>query len=354
MRPLVASIDSAVLKHNLAVVRRHAARSRVMAVVKANAYGHGLMRTAAALSGADGFALLELEDAVRLREAGVQQRIVLLEGFFDAGELPILARHGLAPVVHNMEQVEVLEGFPGDARLDVMLKANTGMNRLGLDPSGFAQALERLRRNPCVREITLLTHFADADEARGVGWQLERLRRLSGHGTLPMSLANSAAILRYPETHCDWVRPGIMLYGCSPFSEGVGTESGLKPAMTLESRIIGVQELKAGDEVGYGGAFRAERNMRAGVVACGYADGYPRHAPTGTPIQVAGRMTRTLGRVSMDMLCADLTPVPEAGVGARVVLWGDGVPVERVAAAAGTVGYQLLCAVAPRVRIVEK
>jgi len=354
MRPLVASIDSAALKHNLAVVRRHAPRSRVLAVVKANAYGHGLMRAAAALSGADGFALLELEDAVRLREAGVKQRIVLLEGFFDAGELPILARHGLAPVVHNMEQVEVLEGFPGDARLDVMLKANTGMNRLGLDPSGFARALERLRSNPRVREITLLTHFADADEARGVGWQLERLRRLSGHGTLPMSLANSAAILRYPETHCDWVRPGIMLYGCSPFSEGVGTESGLKPAMTLESRIIGVQELKAGDEVGYGGAFRAERNMRAGVVACGYADGYPRHAPTGTPIQVAGRMTRTLGRVSMDMLCADLTPVPEAGVGARVVLWGDGVPVERVAAAAGTVGYQLLCAVAPRVRIVEK
>ena len=354
MRPLVASIDSAALKHNLAVVRRHAPRSRVLAVVKANAYGHGLMRAAAALSGADGFALLELEDAVRLREAGVKQRIVLHEGFFDAGELPILARHGLAPVVHNMEQVEVLEGFPGDARLDVMLKANTGMNRLGLDPSGFAQALERLRRNPRVREITLLTHFADADEARGVGWQLERLRRLSGHGTLPMSLANSAAILRYPETHCDWVRPGIMLYGCSPFSEGVGTESGLKPAMTLESRIIGVQELKVGDEVGYGGAFRAERNMRAGVVACGYADGYPRHAPTGTPIQVAGRMTRTLGRVSMDMLCADLTPVPEAGVGARVVLWGDGVPVERVAAAAGTVGYQLLCAVAPRVRIVEK
>jgi len=354
MRPLLAAIVSAALRHNLAVVRRHAPRSRVLAVVKANAYGHGLMRAAAALSGADGFALLELEDAVRLREAGFKQRIVLLEGFFDAGELPILVRHGLATVVHNMEQVEVLEGFPGDARLDVMLKANTGMNRLGLDPSGFAQALERLRRNPRVREITLLTHFADADEARGVGWQLERLRRLSGHGTLPMSLANSAAILRYPETHCDWVRPGIMLYGCSPFSEGVGTESGLKPAMTLESRIIGVQELKAGDEVGYGGAFRAERNMRAGVVACGYADGYPRHAPTGTPIQVAGRMTRTLGRVSMDMLCADLTPVPEAGVGARVVLWGDGVPVERVAAAAGTVGYQLLCAVAPRVRIVEK
>jgi alanine racemase len=236
----------------------------------------------------------------------------------------------------------------------VLLKANTGMNRLGLGPSECVQALERLRRNARVGEITLLTHFADADEARGVGWQLERLRRLPGYGSLPCSLANSAAILRYPETHGDWVRPGIMLYGCSPFPEGVGSESGLKPVMTLESRIIAVQELKAGDEVGYGGAFRAERSMRVGVVACGYADGYPRHAPTGTPIQVAGRMTRTLGRVSMDMLCADLTPVPEAGVGARVVLWGEDAPVERVAAAAGTVGYQLLCAVAPRVRIVEK
>ena len=354
MRPLVASIDSAALKHNLAVVRRHAARSRVMAVVKANAYGHGLMRTAAALSGADGFALLELEDAVRLREAGVQQRIVLLEGFFDAGELPLLVRHGLATVVHTMDQVAALDGLPGGAKLDVLLKANTGMNRLGLGPSECVQALERLRRNARVGEITLLTHFADADEARGVGWQLERLRRLPGYGSLPCSLANSAAILRYPETHGDWVRPGIMLYGCSPFPEGVGSESGLKPVMTLESRIIAVQELKAGDEVGYGGAFRAERSMRVGVVACGYADGYPRHAPTGMPVMVAGRMTRTLGRVSMDMLCADLTAMPEAGVGSRVVLWGEGVPVERVAEAAGTVGYQLLCALAPRVRIVER
>jgi alanine racemase len=353
MRPLFATIDSAALKHNLAVVRRHAPRSRVLAVVKANAYGHGLMRAAAALAAADGFALLELEDAVRMREAGVRQRIVLLEGFFDPGELPVLVKHGLATVVHNMDQVAALDELAGSAKLDVLLKANTGMNRLGLAPSEYAQALERLRRNTRVGEIMLLTHFADADVARGVGWQLERLRRLPGYGSLPCSLANSAAILRYPETHGDWVRPGIMLYGCSPFPEGVGGESGLKPVMTLESRIIAVQELQAGDEVGYGGAFRAERRMRIGVVACGYADGYPRHAPTGTPIQVAGRMTRTLGRVSMDMLCADLTPVPEAGVGARVVLWGEGAPVERVAAAAGTVGYQLLCAVTPRVRIVE-
>ena len=203
MRPLFATIDSAALRHNLSVVRRHAARSRVLAVVKANAYGHGLMRSAAALSGADGFALLELDDAVRLREAGVKQRVVLLEGFFDAGELPVLVKYGLATVVHNMDQVAALEGLPGDAKLDVLLKANTGMNRLGLDPSSYAQALERLRRNTRVREIVLLTHFADADDARGVGWQLERLRGLPGYGALPTSLANSAAILRYPETHGD-------------------------------------------------------------------------------------------------------------------------------------------------------
>jgi len=353
-RPLFATIDSAALKHNLAVVRRHAPRSRVLAVIKANAYGHGLMRIAAALPDSDGFALLELEDAVRLREAGFGQRIVLLEGFFDSRELPVMLGHRLATVVHSMDQVAALDGLPGGAKLDVLLKVNSGMNRLGLAPSEYPHALERLQRNTRVGGITLMTHFANADDARGVAWQLERLQRLPGCGSLPRSLANSAAILRYPETHCDWVRPGIMLYGCSPFPEGAAGEAGLKPAMTLESSIIAVQELKPGDAVGYGGMFRAERGMRVGVVACGYADGYPRHAPTGTPVMVAGRMTRTLGRVSMDMLCADLTALPEAGVGSRVVLWGEGVPVERVAEAAGTVGYQLLCALAPRVRIVER
>jgi len=353
-RPLFATIDTAALKHNLAVVRRHAPRSRVLAVVKANAYGHGLMRTAAALAESDGFALLELEDAVRLREAGFGQRIVLLEGFFDPRELPAVVGHRLATVVHSMDQVAALDGLPGGAKLDVLLKVNSGMNRLGLAPSEYPNALERLQGNTRVGGITLMTHFANADDALGVAWQLERLQRLPGYGSIPRSLANSAAILRFPDTHCDWVRPGIMLYGCSPFPEGTGGEVGLKPAMTLESQIIAVQELKPGDAVGYGSTFRAERGMRIGVVACGYADGYPRHAPTGTPVMVAGRMTRTLGRVSMDMLCADLTTMPEAGVGSRVVLWGEGVPVERVAEAAGTVGYQLLCALAPRVRIVDR
>lgn len=353
MRPLFATIDTAAMRHNLSVVRRHAPASKVLAVIKANAYGHGLLRAAAALSTADGYALLELEEAVRLREAGVRQPIVLLEGFFEADELPLFARHRLAAVVHSLEQVAALDGLAAGARLDVLLKVNTGMNRLGLSPADYAPARDRLRRNPGIGAITLMTHFANADDARGVAWQMECLRQLPDVDALPRSLANSAAVLRYPETHADWVRPGIMLYGCSPFPEGIGAEAGLKPAMTLESRIIATQDLRPGDTVGYGGVFRAEQPLRIGVVACGYGDGYPRHAPNGTPVSVAGRATGTVGRVSMDLLCVDLSDIPEARPGTRVVLWGEDLPVERVAQAAGTVGYQLLCGIAPRVRIVE-
>jgi len=353
MRPLFATIHSAALKHNLEVVRRQAPRSQVLAVIKANAYGHGRLRAASALAAAGGFGLLELEAAVELRESGFRQRIVLLEGFFEPSELPVLVRHRLATVVHCLDQAAALDALPAGAKLDVLLKVNTGMNRLGLSPADYATARDRLQRNPGIASVTLMTHFANADDERGVAWQMERLRDLPGHDHLPRSLANSAAILRYPETHADWVRPGIMLYGCSPFPGKTGDEAGLKPAMTLESRLIAVRDLKPGDTVGYGGLFRAERAMRIGVVACGYADGYPRHAPNGTPIQVAGRMTGTVGRVSMDLLCVDLTSVADAQPGSRVVLWGEGMPVERVAEAAGTVGYQLLCALSPRVRIVE-
>ncbi len=355
MRPLFATIDSAALSHNLSVVRQCAPTAAVLAVVKADAYGHGLARAAAALSGAEGFALVELDAALRLRGAGYQKRIVLLEGFFEPGELPELVEHGLSIVVHSMDQVAALDSLAPDAKLDVLLKVNTGMNRLGLSPEQYVQALNQLRRNAGVANITLMTHFANADDERGVAWQMERLQQLPGHDALPLSLANSAAILRYPETsRANWVRPGIMLYGCSPFAGKTGAEAGLRPAMTLESRIIAVQALKPGETVGYGGMFRAERATRIGVVACGYADGYPRHAPNGTPVSVAGRATGTVGRVSMDMLCVDITGIPQARVGSRVVLWGDGMPVERVAQAAGTVGYQLLCALAPRVRIVER
>jgi alanine racemase len=352
MRPIVATIDFSALHHNYDVARSCAPHAKAMAVIKANAYGHGLMRAARALHDADGYALIELDGAVRLRESGYRQRITLLEGFFEQRELAVLVDHDLTTVVHSTEQLAMLRTLPAIARLDVWLKVNTGMNRLGLQPSKAAAALDQLRQQSGVRSVTLMTHFANADDAKGVAWQLEALERIVAD--LPRSFANSAAVLRYPETHADWIRPGIMLYGCSPFAESTGSELGLEPAMTLASELIATRELAPGDAVGYGGAFRADRAMRIGIVACGYADGYPRHAPTGTPVLVSDRLTRTVGRVSMDMLCVDLTDIDDAHAGTRVVLWGEGNPVEHVAQAAGTVGYELLCAVAPRVRIVEQ
>jgi alanine racemase len=354
LRPLTATIDLSALRRNLALARARAPRSSALAVIKANAYGHGLARAARALSDADGYGLVELEGAVRLRESGYSQRIALLEGFFEPRELEVIAEHRLTTVVHSLDQLAMLEGHPPAAPIDVMLKVNTGMNRLGLGPAEAGAALERLRSLPCVAAITLMTHFAHADEPRGIAEQLAAFEALAAGTGLPRSLANSAAILRYPESHADWIRPGIMLYGCSPFPGTIGAEIGLVPAMTLESEIIAVRTLQRGESVGYGGAFTAEAVTRVGIVACGYGDGYPRHAPTGTPVLVGDRLTRTLGRVSMDMLSVDLTGLEAARVGTRVVLWGEGNPVEHVAEAAGTVGYELLCALAPRVRIIEK
>jgi alanine racemase len=354
MRPISATIDLGALRHNLSVAQRCAPKSRLFAVIKANAYGHGLLRAAQAMDVAAGFALVELDAAVRLRESGFRQRIVLLEGFFDARELPVLAQHRLAAVVHSPEQLQMLPQLPAGARLDVMLKINTGMNRLGFAPADCASAIQALRANPGVGAITLLTHFADADDARGVAWQMEAFDRVARGIALPRSLANSAAILRYPETHFDWVRPGIMLYGCSPFAGTIAAELELRPAMTLASELIAIRQLRRGEAVGYGGFFTADRDMRIGVVACGYADGYPRHAPNGTPVVVEGHPTGTVGRVSMDMLCVDLTDLPDAHVGSGVVLWGEENPIERVAAAAGTVGYELMCALAARVPVIEK
>lgn len=354
MRPITATIDLAALRHNLAEAQRHAPRSKVFAVIKANAYGHGLERAARALADAHGFAVVELEAAVRLREFGYTQRIALLEGFFEPRELEVIVEHGLATVIHSVEQLKMLEALPPRSDLDVLLKVNTGMNRLGLEPRELPGALTHLKSHPGVRSITLMTHFANADDPRGIDSQLAIFEGLAAGENLPRTLANSAAILRYPESHADWVRPGIMLYGCSPYPEGNAADLDLKPAMTLESEIIAVREIARGDAVGYGSAYVAQGRMRVGVIACGYADGYPRHAPTGTPVLVDGRLTCTLGRVSMDLLCVDLSQVDEARVGARVVLWGEGNPVEKVAESAGTVGYELLCAVAPRVPFVEK
>ncbi len=352
-RPIWATIRLSALSSNLDIARRMAPQARPLAVIKANAYGHGLLRGAGALRAADGFAVLDLDDAMQLRQAGHNQPILLLEGFFEPAELPKFSEQGLTAVVHSFEQVAMLERTRLPSRIDVFLKINTGMNRLGLPPGSARTALERLQASGNTGEITLMTHFANADDPRGIDWQLEIFRRANAGLDLPVSTANSAALLRYPDVTRGWSRPGIMLYGASPFAEHSAAELGLAPAMTLHSRIIAVQNLEPGDAVGYGGVFTAERRMRIGVVACGYADGYPRHAGSGTPVLVEGRRTRTVGRVSMDMLCVDLADLPGAGVGSPVVLWGEGMPVEEVAAAAGTVSYELLCALAQRVPVVE-
>lgn len=354
-RPIQALIDLSALEHNLSIVRRHAPRSRVMAVIKADAYGHGLLRAAEALRPADGFAMLEIDAAVRLREAGYRQTILLLEGFFSTEELAWIEQHHLSTVIHHHEQLAMLSAYGPRRRLDVFLKLNTGMNRLGFTLEQFPAVLETLKASHAVGQITLMTHFARADEADGnesVVAQLRCFNAVAAGRNLPRSLANSAAILRYPQTHADWVRPGIMLYGASPFTGRTAAELDLYPAMTVSSRIIATQMLKPGDGVGYGHIFRADRPMRVGIVAGGYADGYPRHAPAGTPVMVSGRRARLVGRVSMDMLHVDLSEIENAGVGSPVTLWGKGLPVDEVARSAGTIGYELLCALAPRMQIV--
>src|SRR3989338_6859757 len=366
-RPIQVHINQSALENNLMVARRAAPSARIMAIIKADGYGHGLLRDAGALSAADGFALLDLQDAVQLRENGHRQPILLLEGAFNAEDMGIIAQYDLACVIHGAWQIALLDAYPGREKLDVWLKVNSGMNRLGFAPQQAAQAMEQLRHHRAVRSVTLMTHFANADEARGIAEPLALFNDFAAPYRVARSLANSAALLRYPETHGDWVRPGLMLYGASPFAEVSAQQLGLQPAMTLRSRIIAVQELRAGDEVGYGALFRAEHALRIGIVARGYADGYPRQsgrvepevpgthrptpggcAPNSTPVLVDGQMTQTLGRVSMDMLYADLSRLPQAGVGSAGTLWGEGLPVEEVARAAGTASHELMCALAAR------
>lgn len=360
-RPISATIDSSALRHNYLLAKRLAGEARCWAVVKANAYGHGLLRAAQAWGDlADGFALLDLDEAIRLREAGIRQPVLLLEGFFEPADIDVVLAHDLSCVVHSEEQIAMLRAARPTRPASLLVKVNTGMNRLGLRPAHLPAALEALTFLPPGSRIGLMTHFADADGARGVAGQAQvfadAVRQMRWQG--PVSLANSAALLFHGDTRADWVRPGIMLYGGSPAPQArSAADIGLKPAMTLKANIIAVQDVAPGERVGYGGLFQAERPMRIGVVACGYADGYPRHAPTGTPLALdlpGGRTrTRLLGRVSMDMLCVDLTEVPVAGTGTPVVLWGEGLPADEVATAAGTISYELFCALAARVPVRE-
>jgi alanine racemase len=359
-RPIRARLDWSALRHNHSVVRRHAGAARIWSVIKADAYGHGLLPAAQALMDTtNGFALVELEGAMALRDTGISHPVLMLEGPYQADELPLYAELELTPVLHTLWQVDALADACLPLRLPVYLKLNTGMNRLGFNQDEFTVALDRLAAADCVASVTLMTHFADADEARGIHQQLERFRSMAGGRELPVSLANSAALLRFPEAIGDSVRPGIMLYGSSPFPVmQSAADLDLRPVMTLESELIAVRELESGDTIGYGSSFIAEGPMRVGVVACGYADGYPRQAPTGTPVQIAGQRTRTLGRVSMDKICVDLGGLPSTvGVGDTVTLWGGQgemhLPADEVAVAAGTVAYELFCALAARVPVIE-
>jgi alanine racemase len=353
-RPIHATVSAAALRHNYVTAQRAAPRARAYAVVKANAYGHGLLRVARALGpAADGFALLELDGAVQLREI-YHGPILLLEGFFESTELRAIDEHGLAFALHNEEQLKVLEGLPPARSFDIFFKVNTGMNRLGFRYDVARAALERLERARVAKSITLMTHFATADGPQGIAEAMRRFEEFARGLEYPRSFSNSAAVFGHPEAHADIIRPGIALYGATPYADRSAESLGLEPAMCLKSEIIAIQELAAGESVGYGSEFTARGPMRLGVVACGYGDGYPRHAKSGTPIVVGGVRTRTAGRVSMDMITVDLTPVPQARVGTPVTLWGDeGLSIDEVATAAGTVGYELMCAVAPRVPMVD-
>ena len=348
------------MQHNLARARTCAPTARVWAVVKANAYGHGLERGMRGFAQADGLALIETENALRLREMGWVKPILLLEGIFDASDVPLLAEHNINSAVHCLEQIQMLEYTQLYRPIDVHLKMNTGMNRLGFPPSEYAAAYKRLRAIPGIRNITLMTHFANADELEhprlSITEQVRRFREGAAGLEGQRSLSNSGGVLHQAELakelHNDWVRPGVMLYGGTPGGASA-RDYGLLPTMTLKSELIAIQRIGAGDTVGYGSRFVAEAPMTIGVVACGYADGYPRHAEHGTPVLVDGVRTRLVGRVSMDMMTVDLTPVANARVGSKVVLWGDGLPIDEVAASAGTIGYELMCALAPRVRVAE-
>jgi alanine racemase len=359
-RPLHATIHLEAMHHNLAQARACAPSSKIWAVVKANAYGHGLERGMRGFVQADGLALIETENALRLRELGWVKPILLLEGIFDATDIPLLAEHNINSTVHCIEQIKMLEYTSLYRPIDVHLKMNTGMNRLGFRPEDFRAAYARLRAIPGIRNVTLMTHFANADELEhprlSIGEQVRRFREGADGLAGERSLSNSGGVLHQAalvkELQNDWVRPGIMLYGGTPGGRSA-KDYGLLPTMTLRSEIIGIQQLQAGDTVGYGSRFEASGPMLVGVVACGYADGYPRHAGHGTPVLVDGVRTTLVGRVSMDMMTVDLTPVANARVGSKVTLWGDGLPIDEVAQAAGTIGYELMCALAARVRVHE-
>ena len=355
-RPTSATIHTDALRHNLSKVRQRAPHSRVMAVVKADGYGHGLERVARALSGADAFGVAALSDAERLRAAGLSQPIVLLSGFDEPDDIAQLRRLNVETAVHHAFQLEMLEQAPGGDPIRCWLKLDTGMHRLGFAPEYVRDAYARLQAMPAVADdIVLMNHFASSDEFQRP--QTREQLRVFAEATAGLSgarsLANSAAVLGWPDTHADWVRPGGALYGISVVDGQPGGDFGLKPAMTLATRLIAVNRIRKGERIGYSATWQCPEDMPVGVAAIGYGHGYPRSVPAGTPTLVNGLVTEIIGRVSMDLMTIDLRAQPMAKPGDPVVLWGEGLPVETIAAAAGTIGYEPVCSITRRVRFVE-
>lgn len=349
MRAAHLEIDTVALQHNLRRIRSIVPGCKVLAMVKANAYGHGFETIAKALPEADAFGVACIEEAIILRQAGVTNPIVLMEGFFDAAELTLMREWNLVAVIHHFAQIAILENQPFAKPINVWLKIDTGMNRLGFTVEQVPMAWQRLNACPLVSAIDcIMTHFSEPDalDKNTTQRQFEQFMQATSAFPGLKSLANSAAILGWPATSIDWVRPGIILYGVSPFANRLGTDFGLKPVMTLRSEIIAIRQARKGDAIGYGSGSICADDMPIGVVAMGYGDGYPRHARNGTPVLVNNTTVPLIGRVSMDMLTVDLSTVPQTQVGDSVTLWGAGLPIEIVAAKADTIAYELLCAIA--------
>ncbi|PJG58354.1 alanine racemase [Aeromonas cavernicola] len=352
MKAATAQINTAALRHNLAVIKRLAPHSKIIAVVKANAYGHGLLPVARTLVDADAYAVARLEEALMLRSCAVVKPIVLLEGFFCRDHVPMLALYNLQTAVHTWEQLEALEQADLPAPIVAWLKLDTGMHRLGVRSEEMPEFIARLAKcKNVVQPFNIMTHFSRADEREQATTheQIALFRQLTTELTGERALANSAAILAWPSAHADWARPGVILYGVSPFPSTVAADYGLQPAMSLKTQLIAVRHHKAGEPVGYGANWVSDRDTRLGVIAIGYGDGYPRSAPNGTPVLINGRIVPLVGRVSMDMTTVDLGPDANDQVGDEVVLWGDGLPVEQVADAIGTIPYQLITNLTSRI-----
>ena len=356
-RPTQITIDLAALKHNLQQIRKMAPQSAVMAMVKSNAYGHGLSRIASALTDVEALGVACSEEGLMLRQAGVKNSIVLMEGLFTANELVRAIENDFILVIHHFSQIDMLEKYAARFPLFVWLKINTGMHRLGFHPSDVTKAYSRLMNCALVKKpIGLMTHFAESDGVNKTitAQQIEIFNTTTAALSGPRSLANSAGIIAWPSAHADWVRPGIMLYGASPFAGQRGVDHHLQPVMTLRSELIAIHHVAKGSRIGYGGTWVCPDDMHVGVVGIGYGDGYPQHARNGTPILVNGRPCALIGRVAMDMITIDLRAQPDAKVGDPVVLWGPGLPVEVVAEHSDTICYELLTRITQRVHVVVK